>query len=810
MRLAVGDKRGSSGGGLTNSNRRRMNFSFLAYHRVVIGLALLSILLTAFALPTALGQDDLGRRTENTVFRDSVDPQWQADGQSFTYRVQTGRGTHEFVFVNAKTGEVQRAAKIDELSTPAVGTLRTSESVLETRPSRGSNVSTGLRFVNTLDTEVETFWIDPSGKAVSYGRIAANGEREQHTFDGHVWMIAKLSGERLGVVEARATTATVLIDAAGREPKETPRRRPSRGPTSPDGQWSVRVESDHVELTNMNTQETRTLRVQLAEGERLRGSASWSPSSKAFVLSAARDVPQRRVSIVESTPDDQLQPVMKEFDYVKPGDPLPKPRLVLFRISEDEGLVIDNTLFAQPFTTSHEISVNWSPNKEECYFSYNERGHQCYRILAVNAETGAVRVVVEERSKTFIDYTQKTWREFLHESGELVWMSERDGWCHLYLYDLASGSLKNRLTEGAWPVREVLHVDSEKRQVWFMASGLRADEDPYHKHLCRVNFDGSGFVRLSDGDGNHKVEFSPNREWFIDRWSRADHPPVHELRRSDDGSLVAELERADASALLAAGWTMPERFVAKGRDGQTDIHGVMIKPSDFDPTKSYPVVEEIYAGPHSAFAPKDFSRWPLMRRIAEAGFIVVQCDGQGTNHRGKAFHDVAWKNLKDSGFPDRIAWIRAASKTRPWMDLSRVGIYGGSAGGQSAMRAVLDHHDFYKVAVADCGCHDNRMDKIWWNEQWMGWPVDESYAASSNAEDAEKLGGKLLLIVGELDTNVDPASTMQVVAALQKGGKTFEFMPIVGAGHGAAETPYGSRLRLEFLKRHLLPTTSAE
>jgi dipeptidyl aminopeptidase/acylaminoacyl peptidase len=265
------------------------------------------------------------------------------------------------------------------------------------------------------------------------------------------------------------------------------------------------------------------------------------------------------------------------------------------------------------------------------------------------------------------------------------------------------------------------------------------------------------------------------------------------------------LEKADASTLLAAGWTMPERFVAKGRDGRTDIHGVIIKPSNFDPLKKYPVVENIYAGPHSAFTPKEFGRLLGHHTIAELGFIVVQMDGMGTNHRGKAFHDLCWKNIKDAGFPDRKLWIKEAAETRPWMDLSRVGIYGGSAGGQSAMRALIDHHDFYKVAVADCGCHDNRMDKIWWNEQWMGWPVDDSYIQSSNKEDAHKLQGHLLLIVGELDTNVDPASTTQVVAALQKAGKTFDFMPIVGTGHGAAETPYGSKLRMEFLARHLKP-----
>jgi dipeptidyl aminopeptidase/acylaminoacyl peptidase len=189
--------------------------------------------------------------------------------------------------------------------------------------------------------------------------------------------------------------------------------------------------------------------------------------------------------------------------------------------------------------------------------------------------------------------------------------------------------------------------------------------------------------------------------------------------------------------------------------------------------------------------------------MAELGFIIVSIDGMGTNWRSKAFHDVCWKNLADSGFPDRIPWIKAAAAKRPWMDLERVGIYGGSAGGQSTLSGMLHHGDFYKVGVADCGCHDNRMDKIWWNEAWMGWPVDESYARNSNVTHAAKLTGKLMLVVGELDDNVDPASTAQVVAALQKAGKHFDFLPVMNAGHGAAETPYGKYRRADFLVRHL-------
>ena len=273
---------------------------------------------------------------------------------------------------------------------------------------------------------------------------------------------------------------------------------------------------------------------------------------------------------------------------------------------------------------------------------------------------------------------------------------------------------------------------------------------------------------------------------------------------ASDGTLACGLERADASALDRTGWRKPERFVAKGRDGTTDIYGVIIRPTNFDPAKKYPVIEEIYAGPQGAFVPKAFGLQMRQHAIAELGFIVVQMDGMGTSQRSKAFHDLAWKNIGDAGFPDRIAWLKAAAAKYPQLDLTRVGIYGGSAGGQNSTRAVLSHGDFYKVAVSDCGCHDNRMDKVWWNEQWMGWPVDESYARSSNVTDAHKLTGKLLLVVGELDRNVDPASTMQVVNALIKADKDFELLVIPGAGHGCAETPYGSRRRMDFFVRHLL------
>jgi dipeptidyl aminopeptidase/acylaminoacyl peptidase len=460
---------------------------------------------------------------------------------------------------------------------------------------------------------------------------------------------------------------------------------------------------------------------------------------------------------------------------------------------------VADDLFPNPWSIDH---LRWSADSRRFTFRYNQRGHQVLRLIAVETN-GQASTLIEESSKTFIDYAHKSWHAWHEQRGEILWMSERDGWNHVHVFDAATGRPKGQLTSGSWVVRRIERLDEAKGQLWFWAMGIRPEQDPYHQHLCRINLDGSGLVILTEGDGTHTVRFSPDGKYLVDTWSRVDQPPVTELRDAVTGRLIMELERGDACRLLQAGWQMPERFTAKGRDGKTDIFGIIIKPTNFDPAKKYPVIEEIYAGPQDAYVPKAWSLQTRFLQLAELGFIVVKIDGMGTNWRSKAFHDVCWKNLADGGFPDRVAWLRAAAATRPWLDLQRVGLIGGSAGGQNALAGLLHHGDFYRVAVADCGCHDNRMDKIWWNELWMGWPVDESYERNSNVTAAGKLKGKLLLIVGELDTNVDPASTMQVVAALVKANKDFDLLVMPGVGHGAAGHPYAQRRLRDFLVRHL-------
>jgi dipeptidyl aminopeptidase/acylaminoacyl peptidase len=526
----------------------------------------------------------------------------------------------------------------------------------------------------------------------------------------------------------------------------------------------------------------------------------WSPDSQKIVAHKVRPGHRRFVHYVASSPEDQLQPKHSTLQYAKPGDVLDVEQPVLFHVATKQQIVVDNELFPNAYDNSRLI---WRENSSAATFEYNQRGHQVFRVIEIDAQTGRARAVISEEPKTFFCYSGKKYRRDLHDGKEIVWMSERDGWNHLYLYDGTTGRVKNQITKGDWVVREVIAVDEEKRQVWFTASGMYPGKDPYFVHYYRINLDGTGLTTLTQADANHTVTFSPDRAFYVDSYSRVDQPPVSELRRASDASLVMALEKADHSALVKAGWKAPEVFVSKGRDGTTDIWGVIFRPTNFEPSKKYPVVENIYAGPQGSFVPKSFQSFNAMQSLAEIGFIVVQMDGMGTNYRSKAFHDIAWKDLGDAGFPDRILWHKAVAAKYPYYDITRVGIYGTSAGGQNSMGALLFHPEFYTAAVSSVGCHDNRMDKIWWNEQWMGWPIGPEYSASSNVDNAHRLQGKVLLIVGELDQNVDPSSTMQVVNQLIKHNKDFDLLVIPGAGHGSGGT-YGDHKRFDFFTRHLL------
>ena len=603
--------------------------------------------------------------------------------------------------------------------------------------------------------------------------------------------------------------AESLLKEEEKRPDRWRRREEAPVPVvSPDKKWEAYVKDNNLYLSPLwdekekdKPKEEIALTMDGTANLRYDGwSIIWSPDSRKLATVKVRDVQERRIPLIESSPSSQKQPILQWRDYAKPGDVLPVYLPVLFDVEARKQMALNVTPYENQFYLN---LTGWREDSRAFTFEFNQRGHQRYVIGEVSAADGSIRHLVDEQTKTYI-YYYNNYRYDLDDGKELLWISERDGWRHLYLIDGTSGQVKRQVTKGEWVLRQVDYVDETNRVVYFTASGFNKGEDPYNLHYCRINLDGTGFTDMTPENGNHRVTFSADRSYFTDVYSRPDLPPVSQLKRTSDVSVVAGLQRCDVSVLQAEGWQMPEVFCAKGRDGQTDIWGNIYRPMHFDASKSYPVVEFIYAGPHDSHVDKDFKpAHHLVSKLVELGFIVVSIDGMGTSNRSKAFHDVCWKNLKDAGFPDRIAWMKAAGAKYKYMDLNRVGIYGWSAGGQNAMAALLFHNDFYKVAVALCGCHDNRMDKIWWNEQWMGYPIDASYSTSSNVDNAYRLKGKLLLINGELDDNVDPASTLQVVSALMKANKNFEQLYLPGKTHSLGG-PFEMHKMHDFFVKNLL------
>ncbi len=569
--------------------------------------------------------------------------------------------------------------------------------------------------------------------------------------------------------------------------------------TSPDGKWVAYIKNGNVYARPVGGGEAVAF---TTDGDTTKpyGGLAWSPDSKYVVgyhINPVEDTPVYYVlSSVKGTTRGQL----KSHPYKQPGDPFTTYEMFLFTLSDKKAHKVNTPLI--DFFAAPALHWRWHDSR---YFTFErvERGHQRFRIFEVDAQTAQTRTVVDEQTNTFI-YESRLFTHYLPETNELIMSSEKDGWQHLYLVDLLTGKQKKEITSGEWIVRGVDSIDAKKREIWFSASGMNPGEDPYYIHYYRIGLDGNHLVSLTPEKANHIVTFSPDRKYYLDAASEIDVPTVTTLRRTTDGQKVLTVETADASRYLAAGLRFPEPFHAKGRDGITDIWGVVVRPANFDSTKSYPVVENIYAGPQDAFVPKDFtSRYGEMQSIAQLGFIVVQIDGMGTANRSKAFHDVCWKNLADAGFPDRILWIKALAARYPYVDATRVGLYGTSAGGQNALGGLLFHPEFYTAAVASCGCHDNRIDKQWWNEQWMGYPVGKHYDEQSNVTNAGKLRGALLLMVGEADNNVPPESTYRVADALIKSGKVFEFLPLPGMDHTDGG-PYGRMERRDFFVRHLL------
>ena len=573
--------------------------------------------------------------------------------------------------------------------------------------------------------------------------------------------------------------------------------------TSPDGKWTAFIKNDNVYVREVATGKEKQLSQDGTLSNYYSSYIQWSPDSKSVVSCRIRPVEKRYVYYVESSPADQAQPKLHKQEYAKPGDELRFKVPCIFEVESGRRLIPSTELFSHQYELSGPM---WNADSKAITFEYNERGHKVYRVLEMSVVDGSVRTLIEEKEEKYVNYP-RIYRNYLSDGKRIIWSSERDNYNHLYLYDRATGKPLNQITKGEWYVRGVQHVDEANEVIYFSANGMKKGEDPYLIHYYKINFDGSNLVELTPEEGMHQCWYSSDYKYLVDVYSKVDQAPIAVLRDAKNGKIRMQLDKADISALLANGWKAPEVFSAKGRDGKTDMWGVIYRPSNFDPSKKYPVIEYIYSGPGDQYVPKTFSSYNWwMTSLAELGFIVVQVDGMTTSFRSKEFEEVCYKNLKDAGLPDHIAWIKAAAQKYPYMDIDRVGIFGCSAGGQESTGAVLFHPEFYKAAYSACGCHDNRMDKIWWNELWMGYPVDESYSACSNVDNAHLLSRPLMLVVGELDDNVDPASTMQVANALIKANKDFELVVIPGAHHTMGED-FGEHKRYDFFVRHLMGIT---
>ncbi|MHC4559253.1 MAG: S9 family peptidase [Planctomycetota bacterium] len=706
-------------------------------------------------------------------YKARITPHWFNDNTCFWYRNDLKGDTREFILVDAEQGTRRRAFDHKKLAAAL---------------SRATGV-------------------DYSANQLPFDSIEflEHSRKICFTVDQTTWICDLTSYMCSKTDEAQPQPSPDPTEQGSRsDRRRRPGQRGSQSMDSPDGQWTAFVKDNNVFVRLKDSNEEIQLSTDGDEGNTY-GMLSWSPNSRTLVAFRIEPGDNKEVYLIESSPEGGGRAKFSSRPYALPGDKFATYELNLFDI--------DSRKQSKPNVDKLELDwqrpqLHWKKDRHHFAYEKVDRGHQRFRVVEVDSHTGKARNLIDEKTETFI-WTAHAENLRLHrinwldETDEIIYASERDGWRHLYLVDGKQGKITHQITKGEWVVRGIDFIDEDERQIWFHASGRNPDEDPYLIHYYRVNFDGSDLTSLTGGNGSHSIQYSPDRRYLIDTYSRVDMPPVHELRRVRDGSLVCPLEKADIRELLADGWSAPEVFVAKGRDGETDIWGIICRPRDFDSNKKYPVIEQIYAGPQSAYVPKRFSPFRRFSSLTDLGFIVVQIDGMGTAHRSKAFHDVCWKNLKDAGFPDRILWHRVVAEKYPYYDISRVGVYGNSAGGQNAAGAVLFHPEFYKAAGASCGCHDNRMDKASWNEQWMGYPVGPQYSECSNIENAHRLQGHLMLIVGEMDTNVPPESTMRFVDALIKADKDFELLVIPGAGHGSGGS-YGRRRIQDFFVRHLL------
>ena len=524
---------------------------------------------------------------------------------------------------------------------------------------------------------------------------------------------------------------------------------------------------------------------------------NWSPDSKWIATSIVDTRNAEKMYMLDYSIDSLYKPKLLSYYRGSPGDTTMVHITPVFYNVETKKEVKTSLPTG---THINSVAVEWTENSGELLANHSERGFKKLTVKQVNLINGKEDILIEEASKTNID---NFWYKNLEEQGKIIFLSERSGWQQLYMVDIKTKETKP-ITKGDYYVNSVIHTNEDKGEIYFLASGKDKEMNPYHQQLYKVDLKGK-MTLLTPEKAHHVINFSENGKHFVDNYSAINNPTKTVLRDSKRGKILAELTEADVSGATSKGWKPPEVFDLIGKDGKTTIYGAIWKPTNFDANKSYPIIDATYTGPHTQVFPKSFDRAFSNQSLAELGFIVVGVDGLGTSGRSKEFHNHSYKNMENN-LEDHVLAIKHLAKKHSWIDIDKVGIFGHSAGGYDTGRGMLGFPDFYKVGVASSADHDFRMEKAWWPEMYQGWPIDETYEKVSNITNAGNLKGKLLLVHGGIDDNVNPSATFKLAEALVNADKEFDLLILPSQRHGytGKARNYFTKKRWNYFVEHLL------
>lgn len=707
---------------------------------------------------------------DELVFDVSVRPQWFEDSSRFWYERHTPQG-YRYVLVDP--AKRSRSDLFNhEIVRAQLSALKGEPVPAEEFRLQGADLSKDERALE-FRAGKERFSLDLGTGRVSRlpeeerGVLSPNGDLRAFAKDNNVWIREVSTG-----CERQLTTDGTALRPYAR-PVVNVKRKIGEGSNEPE----------------------------------LDPDIEWSPQGDRIATYRLDLTGARRLAIVQSTPPDGAPPKVYDYYYSFTGDQdVPLATDVIIDVRSGE--LVTSKSEPQQILYYGGPYYEWSKDGSAVFSLVPGRGYKTLTLERIDARTGEVKILRQDKSDTYVDYYGHDWT-YDEDQDRHFWTADTTGHAHIYTADGKTGKGR-QITSGEWRARSVAGTSSDGKIAFVVGSGREAGRDPYYRSLYSVPVSGKGLRDLTPEPLDHDVSVSPDGRFFVDNMSRIDMPTHSVVRDTKNGRIVMDLQKADASRFLAAGYKLPEPFEALAADGKTRIYGAIFKPAGFDPARRYPVIEDVYTGPHYVQTPKSFEAALFYRNImslAQLGAIGITIDGRGTWGRSRAFQQPAYKNLHLVGLDDHIAGIRSLADRHSWIDPERVGIYGFSAGGYDVVRAMTRRPDFYDVGVSASGNHDNRLDKATWNEQWMGVELGPLYDENSNVTWAKELEGDLFLAHGELDENVPMAATLRLVDALIDANKDFEFLVVPNADHFLDDSPYFQRRRYDFFTEKLIGRT---